>query len=55
MTELLYRLSQMQKHRENEAETILRKRGIANERVQTKEEFIKDELHRVSWEFLKTE
>ena len=45
----------MEKQREMEAEAIFRKRGISKKKAPTKEEFIQDELHRVDWEFLRTE
>ena len=51
-TELLYRLQTMQKTREIEAEAIMRKRGLMKPEMPTKEEFFKDENHRVSWDFL---
>ena len=34
---------------------IFRKRGTNKKKPPTKEEFFKDELHRVDWEFLRTE
>ena len=55
VTDLLFSMGRMAKTREVEAIAIKRKRGLIIEKEPTKEEFFKDEMHRVSWEFLLTE